>query len=110
MKHNVIRVFTYLGAVIVSLVFVLATGFNGERVETEQELLTAFPMKTGFPIPFAELRFPHIDPPLPWNYGGDCCSFFITSWTNFLLSVMIVAAFLIVVTEVIFYIKRYRSQ
>ncbi|EDL66630.1 hypothetical protein BSG1_04720 [Bacillus sp. SG-1] len=101
MHSKVKRILTYVGYCIISTLFVFATGFNGERVENQQELTNAFPMETGFPLNFAELRYPRIDPPLPWNYGGNCCSLFITSQTNFWLSVIIVFIFLIVITEIV---------
>lgn len=110
MKLNLKWIFTYVCYTIISIIFVFWTGFNGERIETREEFASAFPMKTGFPLNFAELRYPHIDPPLPWSYGGNCCSFFITSWTNFWFSVIIVFVFLLVITEIVLrLIKKYRS-
>lgn len=110
MKSNLKRIFVYVGYIFISIIFVFSTGFNGERIETREELASAFPLKTGFPLNFAELRYPHIDPPLPWSYGGNCCSFFLTSWTNFWLSVIIVFVFLLIITEIVLrLIKKYSS-
>ncbi|WP_202081125.1 hypothetical protein [Caldalkalibacillus salinus] len=90
--------------------FVFGTGFQGQRVESHDELAHAFPMKTGFPFKFAELRYPHIDPPLPWTYSGNCCSFYMTSWIHFWLSVAVVFIFLLVITKITMTLIRKSEQ
>jgi hypothetical protein len=101
-KKTFQRVSLYMGCVIFSVITVFLSGYNGERIENREELANAFLMKTGFPLNFAELRYPTIDPPLPWIYGGfECCSLSIFSWTNFWLSVTIVFLFLLLLLEVV---------
>ncbi|WP_227396027.1 hypothetical protein [Jeotgalibacillus aurantiacus] len=89
------------GSLILSILFVIWTGMTGQMIETEEELATAFPMKTGLPFHFGELRNPVIDLPLPHRYGGDCCSIFITSWSNFVGSILVTFIVLIVLIVVL---------
>lgn len=101
-EENFQRVFLYMGSVIFSISTVFLSGFSGERIENREELANAFPMKSGFPLNFAKLRNPIIDPPLPWAYGGfECCSLTIYSWTNFWLSVTIVLLFVLFLIEIV---------
>jgi hypothetical protein len=106
-KKALIRVSFYMGNIILSVLAVFLSGYNGERIETREELANAFPMNTGFPFNFAELKYPTIDPPFPWNYGGfDCCSVSIVSWSNFWMSVSIIFIFLLLLSEGLFWFYR----
>ena len=106
-KNALMRVAVYMGNIILAIIIVFMSGYNGERIETRKELANAFPMHTGFPFNFAELKHPTIDPPLPWNYGGfDCCSLSIVSWSNFWMSVSLVFMFLLLLSEGMFWLHR----
>jgi len=110
MKSWIKRVLIYIGVSLFSMILVYSTSFEGERIETREELESAFPIKTGFPLRFAELKYPEIDPPLPWDYNGSCCYHEITSWPNYWISVLIVFVFLLLFTEVVRYLIRRYSQ
>ncbi|QHE53353.1 hypothetical protein [Pontibacillus sp. HMF3514] len=61
MKSWIKRVLIYKGIWLFSMIIVFSTSFEGERIETREELASAFPIKTGFPLRFAELKYPEID-------------------------------------------------
>lgn len=105
------RISLYVGSIIVSFLLVILSSAEGKRIETKEELANAFPMKSGFPLQFAELNHPTIDPPLPYTYGGfDCCTVSIVSWAKFSISVGIMAFALILIGEVIFLLYKKISR
>ncbi|AQQ52199.1 hypothetical protein [Planococcus lenghuensis] len=106
-KVAFIRTALYSGATIAAILIVLMSSFEGERIETQAELARAFPMATGFPFDFAELRHPKIDPPLPWTYSGiSCCSMTIISWSKFGLSAAVLSVGMLVAIEVVYWAYR----
>ncbi|RWZ60567.1 hypothetical protein EQV77_04525 [Halobacillus fulvus] len=86
-RASAVLVFSNL---LFSIIFVFVTGFIGNEIKSREEWNTAFPMETGWPIRFSELRFPSIDPPLPYRYSGSCCSFYLESWSSYLFSGLII--------------------
>ncbi|PKR76874.1 hypothetical protein CEY16_13765 [Halalkalibacillus sediminis] len=108
-KHQFILI---TSCIIFSKVIVLATGVFGKSIHTQEELRSAFPMETGFPFHFAELRYPNIDPPLPHTFRGfDCCSVYVNSWSNYWLSFFLIATIVIILAEVTYLLfKKYSSE
>ncbi len=91
------KVIVLTGMLFASFVFVLLTGLlGGKQIRTYDELESAFPVFIGFPVGFIELKWPKIDPPLPYVYGIDCCGIEVHQGP-FFLSVLIVFCFFILV-------------
>jgi len=90
---------------LLSFLFVFSSAFfDGKRIHSYDELEESFPLMIGFPVPFVELEWSKIDPPLPYFYNIRCCGI---EWymEKFLLSVLCVF-----VTFLLFYVLIYQFK
>ncbi|MCA0984255.1 hypothetical protein LCL89_09380 [Halobacillus yeomjeoni] len=101
-----VRLAGYSISAIAALLFVFMTGFRGKRVDNREELASAFPIHTGFPLEFAKLENPTIDPPLPYTYSGSCCTMTVTSPMNYWFSAVVVMFAIILLFEVVWAVKK----
>ncbi len=105
-----VRASGYMICMIAAIVLTFFTGYQGRWIENRGQLKGAFPMDTGFPLSFAQLNYPEIDPPLPYYYGGSCCTMSVISPLNYWISAAIVFFLLLILFETVWFLVRKREN